>query len=100
MDSDPLTSVAVIEAHDRLTQLTQWQLQPADWFLLGTCRLRMGDQAGAIAAYEKVLQIDATEPGTYRALAPLYQAQGKSDRAKELLERAALLEEHLANLPN
>jgi Flp pilus assembly protein TadD len=88
------------EAHEHLQRLTQWQLQPADWFLLGTCRQRMGDLPGAIVAYEKVLEIDATEPGTYRALAPLYQTQGNSKRAKQLLEWAALLEEHLANLPN
>lgn len=88
------------EAQDLLQQLTQWRLMPSDWYLLGTCRQRMGDQAGAIAAFEKVLQIDATEPGTYRTLAPLYQAAGQPERAKELLERAALLEEQLAKLPN
>ena len=87
-------------SHRLLQQLTRWRLMPSDWFLLGTCRQRMGDRAGAIAAFEKVLQIDATEPATYRTLAALYQADGKPERAKELLERAALLEEHLANLPN
>ena len=90
----------VNEAQGLLQQLTQWRMMPSDWYLLGTCRQRLGDQAGAIAAFEKVLQIDATEPGTYRTLAALYQAEGKPERAKELLERAALLEEHLAKLPN
>jgi hypothetical protein len=73
-------------------QITSLRLSPEDWFLLGVCRQRQGDVRGAIQALERVLEIDPSEPGTYRTLVPLYQANGNADAARRALERAQVLE--------
>jgi hypothetical protein len=76
-------------ARDRLEQLVQLGLAPDDWFLLGLCRQRQGDGDGAIAAFEKVFEIDPGQPATYRVLIPLYEARGdikKAGRAREMLK--------------
>jgi tetratricopeptide (TPR) repeat protein len=72
-------------------EITKLRLSPEDWFLLGVCRQRQGDAQGAIQALERVLEIDPSEPGTYRALASLYQATGNPDAARRALERAQVL---------
>lgn len=87
-------------ARARFEQLVQWQHKAADWFLLGTCRQQLGDEDGAIAAFERVIQIDANEPGAYRTLAPLYRARGENEKAERALATAIALEEQLARLTN
>jgi predicted CXXCH cytochrome family protein len=79
-------------ARERLEQLVRLWLAPEDWFLLGLCRQRQGDGDGAIAAFEKVLEIDPGEPGTYRSLIPLYEARGAAEKARRARETLQLLE--------
>jgi tetratricopeptide (TPR) repeat protein len=84
------------EATKLLDQLVLQRPHPQYWFLLGVCRQRQGDIAGAIQALERVVAIDPTEPATHRALSPLYQLQGDAEAARKSLARAEII---AANLP-
>jgi tetratricopeptide (TPR) repeat protein len=86
------------EAVIHLEELTTLRRDPRDWFLLGVCRQRLGDLAGAAAALERVLQIDPAEPETYLALAPIYRTLGDESREAWCRERAALIRK--ASSPN
>lgn len=79
------------QAELRLDELTKLRRNPRDWFLLGLCRQRQGKLGEAIAALERVQEIDPATAETYLALAPLYRAQGDEERAKWCEERASAL---------
>ena len=76
------------KATSYLEKLTALCRDPRDWFLLGVCRQRQGDAPAAIAALERVLQIDPGPPETYELLSSLYAAQGNELLAKQRRERA------------
>jgi len=64
-------------------QLTEVRLFPGDWFLLGMSRMRQGNLAAARTAYERVLEIDGSQPEIHEAWAQLLNLTGDTDRASE-----------------
>ena len=80
------------EAMGLLDQLIELRPHPQYWFLLGVCRQRQGDLAGAIQAMERVIALDPAEPATYRAVANLYQLRGDNAAAQRNIVRADLIE--------
>jgi hypothetical protein len=79
------------EAVAHLELLTTLRRDPRDWFLLGVCRQRQQDTNGAIAALERVCQIDPAPPETHELLAALYLQIGQKEQAAAGLERAQTL---------
>jgi tetratricopeptide (TPR) repeat protein len=79
------------EAQQHLEELTTLRRDPRDWFLLGASRQRQGDAPAAIAAWERVLQIDSAPPETHELLAALYSAQGNELLAKQRRDQAILI---------
>src|SRR5262249_36511497 len=79
-----------------LEENVQLRLSPQDWFLLGLCRQRQQDLAGAIAALQRVVEIDPSEPRTYRLLADWHAIRGEEATAAAVRQRATLLEENTA----
>jgi tetratricopeptide (TPR) repeat protein len=77
------------EAIPHLRELTRAHRDPRDWLLLGAAEERTGNPSGAIAAFERVLEIDPAQPETYDLLAPLYEAEGSRDRAEWCRQQAA-----------
>jgi Flp pilus assembly protein TadD len=78
----------VHEARQHLEELTVLRRDPRDWFLLAVTRQRLGDVDGAIAALERVRQIDPAEPETYDLLAELYSVRGDAELAQTRREQA------------
>jgi Flp pilus assembly protein TadD len=60
------------------------------WGNLGLARWKMGDAAGALAAYRLALAVDSHQPTVLHNLAAMYQAQGKFESAKAALAAADL----------
>jgi len=79
------------EAIKFLDELSRTARDPRDWFLLGVCHQRRGNAPAAIAALERVLQIDPGPPETYELLSALYGAQGNESLAKERREQAEMI---------
>jgi Flp pilus assembly protein TadD len=94
--SQHLPAGRLVEATLLLEQNVQLRLSPQDWFLLGICRQRQHDLTGAIAALERVIEIDPSEPRAFQMLAEWYVIRGDDTKANAARERAKLLE---ANLP-
>jgi len=74
-----------------LEELTTTRRDPLDWTLLGHCRSRTGKLPEAIAAFEKVLTIAPGQGSIHRALVPLYERAGDSQKAKTHRTQARLL---------
>ena len=74
-----------------LEELTTTRRDPLDWALLGHCRSRTGTLTEAIAAFEKVLTIAPGQGSIHRALAPLYERAGDSEKARTHRAKARLL---------
>jgi hypothetical protein len=91
-----LTENRVHEARQHLEELTALRRDPRDWFLLAVSRQRLGDVDGAIAALERVRQIDPAEPETYDMLAELYSVRGDSELAQTRREQARSIREATA----
>ena len=88
------------EAAEHLSLLTTLVRDPRDWMLLGVCRQRLGDAGGAIAAFERVLEIDAAQPETYEMLAPLYAAAGDPQRGAWCRTQAELIRQAVSRVEN
>ena len=97
--SQHLQAGRLVEATLLLEQNIQLRLSPQDWFLLGICRQRQHDLAGAIAALERVVEIDPSEPRAYQMLAEWHVIRGDNAKATAARERAKLLEANLPRLP-
>jgi predicted CXXCH cytochrome family protein len=80
--SSALQQNHIEEARKHLEQLVELCRDPRDWLLLGLVYQRQKKLDEATAAFERVLSIDPAQPETYSLLAPLYQAQGRPERAE------------------
>lgn len=65
-----------------LEPLTRLRRNAIDWMLLGFCRMRMGDEPGAIAALSRAAEINPFSSPIHAELAELYQRQGQFDLAE------------------
>jgi hypothetical protein len=83
-------------AERQLTLQVQYRRDARDWILLGRCRERQNDVAGAIEALEEVLKIDPRMPETYLVLADLYGRLGNLKKSRTYKEQALQIE---ANKP-
>ncbi|MGE0757020.1 MAG: tetratricopeptide repeat protein [Pirellulaceae bacterium] len=81
------------EAAIHLDSLTDLCRDPRDWVLLGVCRLRQGQWPEAIAAWERVLAIDPSQPETYGLLASAYGVVGNTERQAWCRRQQALIQE-------
>ena len=84
------------DARQHLEELTMLRRDPRDWFLLAVSRRRLGDIGGAIAALERVRQIDPAQSETYDMLAELYSALGDVELAQTRREQARSIREATA----
>jgi tetratricopeptide (TPR) repeat protein len=76
------------EAKSHLDELVTLRRDPLSWFLLGMCHRRLGNIDAAIAALERVIEIDPAEAETYEVLAPLYATKGDLERVEWCHEQA------------
>jgi tetratricopeptide (TPR) repeat protein len=58
------------------------------WINIGLLKRDLGDKTAAIAAFEKVLELDGSQVEAYSYLAELYLATGQPDKAAEVEEKA------------
>jgi len=79
------------ESEQALTKLVRCRRHPADWQLLGTCRLKRNDVNGAIAAFQKAVAIRPDDPAFHELLAGACAQAGRSADAKRHRERARQL---------
>jgi tetratricopeptide (TPR) repeat protein len=79
------------ESERILNELVRLRRDPRDWVLLGRCRERQNNVAGAISALEQILEIDARMPETYEVLGELYGRQGAVDAQRRSVQRARTL---------
>ncbi len=86
-----LRSERIGDARERFDELALLARDPRDWMLLAICRQRLGDVSGAIAALERVLEIDPAQPETYELLAPLYAATGNKEQEQFCRQRAEVI---------
>jgi len=66
-----------------IRELTTIRRDPLDWAQLGHCQSLAGDTAGAISSFEQVLVIAPGQGAIHKALAPLYERAGDSDKARK-----------------
>jgi len=64
---------------------------PAE-FLLGNCQVSLGDLKLAKSHFERALQLDATRPPYYAALAQVTRYEGKEAEALEILKKGLALD--------
>ena len=58
------------------------------WINIGLIQRELGNRDGAIAAFEKVVELDSTQSEAYSYLADLYLAVGKPEKAAEIEARS------------
>ncbi|MEC7556922.1 MAG: multiheme c-type cytochrome [Planctomycetota bacterium] len=66
-----------------IRELTTIRRDPLDWAQLGHCQSLAGDTAGAISSFQQVLVIAPGQGAIHKALAPLYERAGDSDKARK-----------------
>jgi tetratricopeptide (TPR) repeat protein len=74
-----------------LGELIQLRREARDWVLLGRCRERQNDLAGAISALQQILHIDPRMPETHEVLSELYGRQGAVEAQRASAGRARVL---------
>jgi len=79
------------DAERILNELVRLRRDPRDWVLLGRCRERQNNVAGAISALEQIVEIDPRMPETYEVLGELYGRQGAVDAQRRSVQRARTL---------
>jgi Flp pilus assembly protein TadD len=66
-----------------IRELTTIRRDPLDWAQLGHCQSLAGDTVGAISSFQQVLVIAPGQGAIHKALAPLYERAGDSDKARK-----------------
>lgn len=84
-------------AERQLDRQVQSRRDVRDWILLGRCRERQNNLAGAIEALEVVLSIDPRMPETYLILADLHRRLGNYERSQAYADRAAQIDVGIGN---
>ncbi len=84
------------QAEEALNELVKLRREPRDWVLLARCRERQNNLVSAIAALEKVREIDARMPETYEVLSELYGAIGDRQAQQENAVRGRQMRGRLA----
>jgi hypothetical protein len=85
------------EAKAAFLQLTRLRLNAVDWQMLGVCRAREGDTAGAIAAFQKAISLRRDWPELHLLLADAYSMANEPNQAQKAKEQAARLRRLLPN---
>lgn len=70
-------------AADIVQQMVQRRPETSHWNLLGDCRRRSSDMQGALAAYQKAIEVLPLHPEVHLKLADLYETTGDSRAAGE-----------------
>jgi predicted CXXCH cytochrome family protein len=78
-------------ARNALDQLIGERRMAKDWGMLGMCRQRHGDLAGAVSAFEKAAAINPFLPQIHFALAQAYEGMGRTAEAQRERSIAARL---------
>jgi len=84
------------EAEEALDELIRLRREPRDWVLLARCREQQNNVAGAIAALEKVVEIDGRMPEAYEILSELYGRRDDPEAKRRSAARARQLRENTA----
>ena len=79
-----------------LNELIKLRREPRDWVLLARCRERQNEFASAIAALEKVREIDARMPETYEALSEFYGLVGDHQAQQRSAEQGRQMRARLS----
>lgn len=81
----------LVEMHNRELEVSKNPQRRADLlFRVAQVREeRLNDLAGAVSAYELLIELDTHDVATIRALADLYARQGQTEKLADLLQREA-----------